>query len=130
MADALYPKFLEALLNGEHDLNTHSIKAVPVNTTTDYSYNTAHDQLADVTTYSGVTAVAVTTPTITNGVFDCDAITFPSVVISGSKDIEAIVFYNDTATGDPLIAYYDNFTAITPNGGDVTVTPGTNLFSL
>lgn len=130
MADALYPKFLEALLNKEHDLNTDTIKAVLVNTTTDYTYGAAHDELVDVTTYSGVTAQTITTPTITDGTFNGDDVTFSAVAIDGSKDVEAVVIYNDSTVGDKLIAYYDNFTAITPNGGDITVTFGANIFSL
>lgn len=130
MASALYPAFLEGLLNKEQDLNTDTIKVALVNTTTDYTYSSAHDQLADVTTYTGTTAQTITSPTITNGVFDGADVTFSSVAISGAKDVEALVIYNDTTAGDELIAYIDGFTAVTPNGGDITVTWGANIFSL
>ena len=130
MTSALYPPFKEALLNKEHDLNTDTIKVALVNTTTDYTYSAAHDQLADVTTYSGTTAQTITSPTIASGVFDGANVTFTAVAISGSKDVEALVIYNDTLAGDELIAYIDGFTAVTPNGGDITVTWGANIFSL
>ena len=130
MASALYPTFKEALLNKEHDLNTDTIKACLVNLATDYTYSAAHDQLADVTRYAGTTDQTITSPTIASGVFDGANVTFTAVAISGSKTVAAIVLYNDTLAGDELICYIDGFTPITPNGGDIVVTWGANIFSL
>ncbi|WP_217639753.1 hypothetical protein [Arthrobacter sp. ok909] len=61
---------------------------------------------------------------ITNGVFDAADSTFTAVAISGSKTVQALVVYKDTgsAATSPLIAYIDGFTAVTPNGGNITVT--------
>jgi len=130
MASALYPTFKEALLNKEHDLNSDTIKACLVNLATDYTYSAAHDQLADVTRYAGTTDQTITSPTIASGVFDGANVTFTAVAISGSKTVAAIVLYNDTLAGDELICYIDGFTPITPNGGDIVVTWGANIFSL
>ena len=130
MASALYPTFKEALLNKEHDLNSDTIKACLVNLATDYTYSAAHDQLADVTKYAGTTDQTITSPTIASGVFDGANVTFTAVAISGSKTVAAIVLYNDTLAGDELICYIDGFTPITPNGGDIVVTWGANIFSL
>ena len=130
MASALYPPFKQALLNKEHDLNTDTIKACLVNLATDYTYSAAHDELVDVTQYAGTTAQTITSLTIASGVFDGGNVTFTSVAISGSKTVAAIVLYNDTTAGDKLIAYIDGFTPITPNGGDIVVTWGANIFSL
>ena len=130
MASALYPSFLEGLLNKEQDLNSDTIKVIPVNLTSDYTYSSAHDQLADVTAYSGVTAQTIGSTTIASGVFDGADVTFSSVAIDGSKTIGGLIIYNDTTAGDELIAYIDGFTAVTPNGGDITVTWGANIFSL
>lgn len=130
MASALYPAFKEGLLNKEQDLNTDVIKVALVNTGTDYTYSSAHDQLADVTTYSGTTDQTITSATITNGVFDGDNVTFTAVAIDGSKTVDALVIYNDTTAGDELIAYIDGFSSVTPNGTDITVTWGTNIFSI
>ena len=130
MASALYPSFKQGLLNKEHDLNTDTIKACLVNLITDYTYSAAHDELADITQYAGTTAQTIGSPTIASGVFDGNNITFTAVAISGSKTVGAIVLYNDTTAGDKLIAYITGFAAITPNGGDITVTWGANIFSL
>lgn len=130
MASALYPLFKESLLNKEHDLNTDTIKACLVNLATDYTYNAAHDELADVTQYAGTTAQTITSPTIASGVFDGGNVTFTAVAISGSKTVAAIVLYNDTTATDKLICYIDGFTPITPNGGDIVVTWGANIFSI
>lgn len=130
MASALYPTFKEGLLNKEQDLNTDVIKVALVNLVTDYTYSAAHDQLADVTTYAGTTAQTITSPTITNGAFDGANVTFSAVAVSAGKTVGALVIYNDTTAGDELIAYIDGFTPITPNGGDITVTWDTNIFSL
>ena len=130
MASALYPTFKQALLNKEHDLNTDTIKACLVNLATDYTYSAAHDQLADVTKYAGTTDQTITSPTIASGVFDGNNVTFTAVAISGSKTVAALVVYNDTLAGDELICYIDGFTPITPNGGDIVVTWGANIFAL
>lgn len=61
---------------------------------------------------------------MTNGVFDAADSTFTSVAVSGSKTVQALVVYKDTgsAATSPLIAYIDGFTAVTPSGGNITVT--------
>lgn len=131
MASALYDPFKEALLNKEHDLNTDVINVTLVNTGTDYTFSAAHSAFASVTDYLAVTPQAIATPTITNGVFDSAGTpTFTSVAIDGAKTVDALVIYNDTTASDLLIAYIDGFTAVTPNGGDITVTWGANIFSL
>ena len=136
MASVLYPTFKEALLtqNPSVDLDTDTIKVTLVNTSTDYTYSAAHDYFDDVTDYTGVTPQTLSNKTTTSGVFDNTADhTFSSVAIDGSKTVDALVVYKDTGTAStsPLIAYFDGFTAVTPNGGDITVTwNASGLFTL
>ncbi len=134
MASALYPSYKESALsqNPSVDMDTDTIKVALVNTTTDYTYSAAHDFLDDVTTYSGTTDQTLGSKTVTDGVFDAANSTFTAVAISGTKDVEALVIYKDTgsAATSPLIAYIDGFTAVTPNGGDITITWDTSIFSL
>ena len=127
MANALYPKFKQALLNKEHDLDTDIIKATLIDSA-DYTYGAAHTTYADATV-PAVSKVAVssqlTSPTIVDGVFDTADFSWTSV----SGDVsEAIIVWNDsptTPTADPLIAFYDTGMTgmpVTPNGGNINVT--------
>lgn len=128
MASELYPDYKESALGGGthsfSDLPSDTIKCALVNTTTDYTYGAAHADIADVTTYSGTTNQTLSNKTVTAGVFDNTAdLTFSSVAIDGTKDVEATVHYKDSGltTTSPVICYHDQFTAVTPNGGDITV---------
>lgn len=125
MANALYPKFKQALLNKEHNLDTDTIKAYLIDTA-DYTYNTAHDEITDVAGASIVaTSGALANSSITNGTFDTDDFTWSTV--TGDQS-EGIILWNDTPTtptADPLIAYYDTGITgmpVTPNGGNINCT--------
>ena len=124
MANAIYPKYKEAILTGGANTNMSSgnVRAALVDTGT-YTYSAAHEFL---TSLSGVvgTAQVIGSKTFTNGVFDGLDLTYPSV--SGNS-AEAIVIYIDTGTAGTsrLVAYLDSgFTGlpVTPNGGDIDVT--------
>lgn len=130
MASVLYPDYKESALGGGthsfSDLDTDTIKCCLVNTGTDYTYSAAHVDRADVTAYNadGETDQTLANVTITAGVFDNTAdLTFSSVSIDGAKDVEAIVHFKDSgaAATSPLICYHDGFAAVTPNGGDITI---------
>lgn len=125
MASALYPKAKESFLsqNPSIDLDTDTIKVALINTSTDYTYSSAHQYLSSVTTYSGTTDQTLGSKTVASGVFDAADSTFTSVAISGSKTVAALVIYKDTgnAATSPLIAYIDGFSAVTPNGGNITI---------
>ena len=124
MANAVYPKFKEALWlqSANSNANTGTLRAALVDTGT-YTYSAAHEFLTSLTGVVG-TAQVIGSKTFTNGVFDGADVTYPSV--SGSS-AEAIVIYIDTGTAGTsrLVAYLDSgFTGlpVTPNGGDITVT--------
>jgi hypothetical protein len=136
MANALYPKFKEALLNqaaGTSAINLSSdtnIKVALVNitgSTNAYTYSSSHQYFSSVSTNSAAIVstnyATLTAKTVTNGVFDADDVTFTGV--SGTNVIGALVVYKDTGTAasSPLIAFLDSGTglSITPNGGSVTV---------
>lgn len=126
MASAIYNKAKESFLsqNPSIDMDTDTIKVALVNTSTDYTYSASHQYLSSVTTYSGTTDQTLGSKTVTNGTFDAADSTFTSVAISGSKTVQALVIYKDTgnAATSPLIAYIDGFSAVTPNGGNITIT--------
>src|SRR5262245_17317408 len=124
MANAIYPKYKEALLDGSTniDVNDGTVKVALVDTGT-YTYNAAHDFLDDLSGVVG-TAQTIGNTTVTNGVFDGDDVTFSSV--SGNS-VEALVIYIDTGSAGTsrLVAYIDTGVTglpVTPNGGNITVT--------
>lgn len=122
MASAIYPKFKEALLQGDYDLSTAVVRAVLVDTGT-YTYNSAHDFYNDLSGVVGTESGAFASKTFTNGTFDAADITFTAVTGSTA---EAIVLFVDTGNvaTDALIAFLDSATGlpVTPNGGDINVT--------
>lgn len=124
MANALYPKWKEQLLQfaADNNLSSGTVKVALV--TSGYTYS-ATDQF-----YSSVSASVVGTPqtigskTFTNGVFDGADVTFTAV--TGSQ-VTRLVIYIDTgsAATSPLVAYLDTSVTnlpVTPNGGDIAIT--------
>ena len=124
MANALYPKWKQALLEftANNDLDGQTVKVALV--TAGYTY-TSTDQY-----YSSVSASVVGTPqtigskTFTDGVFDGADVTFTSV--TGSQAV-SLVIYIDTgnAATSPLVAFIDTGVTnlpVTPNGGDILIT--------
>jgi len=121
MANAIYPKAKEAFLNGEIDLTDNTIKVALVDTGT-YTYSTAHDFYNDVSGVLG-TPVALSSKSVTSGVFDAADCTFTTP--SAGTSIEALIIYKDTgntATSN-LIAYIDTGTGLpfTSNGADIDI---------
>lgn len=125
MANAIYPKYKEALLDGAANiaLDSNDVKVCLIDTA-DYTYSAAHDFLDDV---AGAAIVATSGnlagKTITNGVFDSNNPTFSLV----SGDVaEALIIYIDTAVAatSRLVAYFDTGVTnlpVTPNGADILV---------
>jgi hypothetical protein len=124
MANALYPKWKEQLLQftANNNLSAGTVKVALV--TSGYTYSSS-DQF-----YSSVSASVVGTPqtigskSFTNGVFDGGDVTFTAV--TGSQ-VTRLVIYIDTgsAATSPLVAFIDTGVTnlpVTPNGGDISIT--------
>lgn len=134
----LYGLFLKSLANKEIDLDTDTLKVMLC--TSSYSPNQdTHQYKSSVTnevsgtgyTAGGktLTGVTVTYDTGTNTLtLDADDVTWSSSTITARY----AVFYDDTATDDPLIAYWDlgqdevsssgNFTLTISGSGIATIT--------
>ena len=123
MADSVYPLTREAFLAGDIALDTDAVKILLVDTTTDYTYSSAHNALDDVQA-SGRVAKAgpLANKSITEGVFDASNVTFAAV--TGDQS-EALILFVSTGTESTsrLICYIDSATGlpVTPNSGDITV---------
>lgn len=129
MANALYPKWKEALLQNSIDSDldgsgSTGVWAALVDTGT-YTYSSSHEFYSSLSGVVGTDVEVGATKSYTNGTFDGADLTFTSV--SGSS-VEAIVLYRKNAGANTtwrLIAYLDTgFTGlpVTPNGGNITVT--------
>ncbi len=128
MANAIYPKYKEALLGGATNSaitgsGTTGLYAALVDTGT-YTYNAAHEFYSSLSGVVG-TDQEITSPTLTGGVIDGGDVTFPSV--SGNS-VEAIVIYRKNAGANTtwrLVAYIDTSVTglpVTPNGGNISIT--------
>lgn len=133
MANALYPKWKEALLQftTNNNLSSGTVKVALLSA--GYTYSST-DQF-----YTAISSAVVGTPqtlgtkTFTNGIFDAADVTFTSV--TGST-VVALGIYIDTGTAgtSPLVAYIDTSVTglpVIPNGGDITITwNATGIFAL
>jgi hypothetical protein len=128
MANAIYPKFKESLLNGDanSDINGTAgtgLFCALVDTGT-YTYSASHQFYSSLSGIVG-TDQQITNPTKTNGVVDGDDLTFSAV--SGAS-VEALVLYRKNAGANTtwrLVAYIDTGVTglpVTPNSGAITVT--------
>jgi hypothetical protein len=135
-----YHEFKNNLGNGAIDLDSHTFKAVLSNTAPVVG---TEDELADVTQIAngfGYTTGGVTLTSVTwsetgagLGVWRFNAADFTWTASGGSiGPFQYITIYDDTATGDKLVGYYDYGTPITITDGNAfTVDIGTNgIFEL
>lgn len=131
MANALYPKWKEALLQASANsaLNgsgTTGVYAVLYDVGAGGAYDSADQYYSDIS--AGVVGSEVeigATKSYTNGVFDGADVTFTSV--SGAHSEALIIFVKNAGANTTwrLVAYLDtNVTGlpVTPNGGDINVT--------
>ena len=137
MANAIYPKYKEALLNASANSaitgsGTTGLYVALVDTGT-YTYSASHEFYSSLSGVVG-TDQEITTPTLTNGVVDGGDVTFSAV--SGNS-VEALVIYRKNAGANTtwrLVAYIDTGQTglpVTPNGGSITITwSGSGIFSL
>lgn len=121
MANRFFPKGKEKILNGDIDWNTDSIRARLVVST--YTYDAAHEFLSSVTKVTGTTDQTLTTPTITNGVFDADDITFTAVPAGETASSVVLYKFVTNDADSPVLALIDTITGFpkATDGGNITV---------
>jgi activator of HSP90 ATPase len=130
MANAIYPLYKQALItNGSTNISLDQNNAtdgpfVALVDTGTYTYSATHDFYNDLSGIVG-TDQRIVTPTVTNGTFDGDNVTFTAV--SGAT-VEALVIYRKNAGANTtwrLVAFIDTSVTnlpVTPNGGDISIT--------
>lgn len=122
MANAIYPKYKEAILasSANSSLTTGTVK-VALSTA---AYTSTHDFYDDVSANTIGTPQTIGSVTVTNGLFDGNDVTFTAV--TGSQ-VTSLILYIDTGTPGTsrLVTFLDtNVTGlpVTPNGGDISIT--------
>jgi hypothetical protein len=124
MANAIYPKYKEAILQSSSNSSlTGTVKVALVDTGT-YTYSASHQFYSDLSGVVGTDQTIGATKDYTNGVFDGGNLTYTAVT---GNSVEALVLYIDTGVAGTsrLVAYLDTGVTglpVTPNGGDITVT--------
>ena len=129
MANAIYPKYMEALITGAANsaLNgsgTTGVYVALVDTGT-YTYSAAHEFFSSVIAGEVGTSQELASKTFTGGVLDAADITHSSVT---GASCEALVLYVKNAGANTtwrLVAYIDTGVTglpVTPNGGDIGTT--------
>jgi hypothetical protein len=123
MANALYPKWKEAVQQASANSSLGGTVKVALVDLGTYTYSAAHEFQSSLSGVVG-TAQTIGSKTYTNGVFDGADVTFPAVT---GATVEALVIYIDTGTPatSRLVAFIDTGVTnlpVTPNGGDIGVT--------
>lgn len=133
MANAIYNKAKESFLSGTLNLTSGTYKAILIDTA-DYTFSAAHDYLDDVAGAARVaTSPALSSITVTNGIFDAADVVFTAVT---GDTAEAIIVYKDSGveSTSQLVCYIDSASAglpITPNGTNILVVwAGGGVFQL
>jgi hypothetical protein len=127
LANAVYPKYKEAILSGAANSaltgsGSTGLWVALVDTGT-YTYSAAHEFYSSLSGVVG-TDVEVSSVTYANGLIDGDNETFSAV--SGAT-VEALVYYRKNAGANTtwrLVAYIDTGVTglpVTPNGGDINL---------
>jgi len=132
MANVIYPKYKEALLNGDTniELDASNVKCTLIDLA-DYTYSALHDFYDDVAAAAKEEVSAnLSSKTTTNGTFDAADFTFSA---ASGDPCEALIIWIDTgvASTSRLVAYYDTGVTglpVTLNGGDVNVTVNASGF--
>ena len=133
MANAIYPKWKQALMSGGgSSVLIATVRAYLIDTNV-YTYSASHTFVSDLTGIVGSASGDLQNKTFTDGVFDADNISFIGVT---GNTAEALVIFIDTgsASTSRLVTYLDTgFTGlpITPNGNDIPVVwPPGGIFRL
>jgi len=129
MSNAVYPKYKESVLkesdaNNGLDGTTTAAPYVALVDTGTYTYSASHQFYSSLSGIVG-TDQPITTPTVTNGTFDGDDVTFTSVT---GASVEALVIYRHNSGANTtwrLVLFEDTSVTglpVTPNGGNIVVT--------
>ena len=119
MANALYAKAKEALLEGLIDLTDDSIKLALV--TSGYAVNISSDEYySDISSYVAATSSILSGRSTTDGIFDAENITIEDY---GTSGFDYLVIFKDTGNSatSRLIAYIDTADGLPVSSSSSTI---------
>lgn len=123
MANAIYPKYKEAVIQSSANSSlAGTVKAALVDTGT-YTFSAAHEFLTSLTGVVGTAQEIGATKSYTGGLFDGGDVLYTAVI---GNSVEALVIYIDTGTPatSRLVAYIDTGVTglpVTPSGININV---------
>ena len=126
--------FVEDLAEGKHNLGSDALK-VAFSDASNAPSASADVKLADITTIATTNldsvTLSVTSSSQTSGTYKL-VVDDKTMTASGAVGpFQYVIIYNDTATDDPLIAWYDYGSEVTLASGDTfKLDFGDELFSL
>jgi len=129
MANALYPKFKEAILQATANSSMGGSGATGVYAalidTAAYTYSAAHEFYSSVVAGQLGTEIELTSKTFVNGLFDAADVSFAG--FSSASNAEALVIFIKNAGANTtwrLVAYFDTGVTglpVLPNGAPIDV---------
>ena len=129
-----YQCFVKDLAHGVHNFDSNTIKVAFSNASNAPSAS-LDKKLADITTIASPAVDSVTLTVSSSGLDSCVyKLVLEDKTLTASADVgpfQYVIIYNDDATNDELIAWYDYGSEITLHANDTfTLDFGDELFSL
>ncbi len=130
----LFDSFTEDVAEKKHNLGSDTLKIALSNTAPSASSDSAFSDITEISAGNGYTAGGITLASITSaqasGTYELDSAS-PTLTASGGDigPFRYLVLYNDTATSDELIGYWDAGSPLTVADGQ-TVNINVNVNGL
>jgi hypothetical protein len=123
----VYPLAKQSFLSGALNLTSINLKVALIDST--YTYSSSHQYVSSLTGIIARSSTNLGSVTVTNGQFNAGNITITAV--PSGHTIAQLAIYHDTGTdGTSDLILLDDGLSATTNGGDVTVSWQSPIFSL
>lgn len=127
-----FNSFVEALCEKVHNLGSDTLMVALTNTAPNAGTNTQLSQISQIS-YTNLSsrAITVSSSSQTGGTYSLVVNDLTLTASGAVGPFQYVVVYNDTATNDELICYFDHGSAVTlANGETYTIDFGATLFTL
>jgi hypothetical protein len=130
-----FEAFSEALAEKKHNLDTDTLKLYLTNVTPDVAADAVKADLAEISAGGGYTAGGEDTQNATSRSGGTTSVTGVDITWTASgggiATFRYAVLYNDTASNDELIGYWDYGASIAPAAGETFETDfGSSMFTV